>query len=444
MTTRPDDQGAIAVVVAVFAVVLFGFGALVVDLGVVRTTRVEAQSAVDSAALAGAAELYDDADSTPVPEAVDEVKRYAAANFGTPSSSWATCSTPLPSGWTSAGSGTSCIAFDDAVRPSQVRVRLPSRAVAAAFGGVVAYDGTEVSAAAVAQALDSSVRKCSLCVVAGAGSNGFVDVDGVVNVDGNGSLLANDGDVSASGSITVSGGGSIGFAESPNPAPPSVRYSPQPITLGPADPFVTAPMPSTNSVESAKQSCDSAGDLQANTIYKHVSVDGPCVLPAGTVFISGKLTFKKNASGRSLSGVGTTLYFTCQPQGQGNDSDSGNDEDGGSDPSLNVCVNGRAGGSLSVPSDVTVRLVSSAFGGLAVLYDPTNSAKMTVDGTLDVDNASIYRRRGSASVGAAGRLDVTNGYVSLGGLTVKPGGRTDVSTSGVGSTPGPPRLALVD
>ena len=52
------DRGAIAVVVAVFAVVAFGFGALVVDLGYARLLKMRAQDAADSAALAGAAALF--------------------------------------------------------------------------------------------------------------------------------------------------------------------------------------------------------------------------------------------------------------------------------------------------------------------------------------------------------------------------------------------------
>src|SRR5205085_7867274 len=50
----PGDRGAVAILVAVFAIVMFAVGALVVDLGVARVTRRDAQNAADSAALAAA------------------------------------------------------------------------------------------------------------------------------------------------------------------------------------------------------------------------------------------------------------------------------------------------------------------------------------------------------------------------------------------------------
>ena len=55
---RPDE-GAVAVIVAVCAVVFFLIAALVVDLGIAMDQRRDAQKAVDLAALAGGQELPD-------------------------------------------------------------------------------------------------------------------------------------------------------------------------------------------------------------------------------------------------------------------------------------------------------------------------------------------------------------------------------------------------
>ncbi|MGZ8757864.1 MAG: pilus assembly protein TadG-related protein, partial [Aeromicrobium sp.] len=49
---RRDEQGAVAILVAVMTVMLFGIAALVVDLGQARVVRGEAQAASDASALA--------------------------------------------------------------------------------------------------------------------------------------------------------------------------------------------------------------------------------------------------------------------------------------------------------------------------------------------------------------------------------------------------------
>ena len=48
-----DDSGAVAIIVALFSVVLFGFAALVVDIGHADDVHLQGQSAVDAASLAG-------------------------------------------------------------------------------------------------------------------------------------------------------------------------------------------------------------------------------------------------------------------------------------------------------------------------------------------------------------------------------------------------------
>lgn len=428
-----DDRGAIAIVVAAFTVVMFAFGALVVDLGIVRSTRLEARAAVDAASLAAAAELYDEPDVTPkFDDAVDEVKRLAAANFGTTDADWTTCSASIPAGWTDGGSGTSCIVFDDATTPTRVQVVLPARRTSAAFGGVVDFTGLDVTALAQAQVVDTSIKDCSLCV------SGFLSADGSVSVDGDGSVMADDGSVGSAGSIRVLGGGVIGFASPPAPTG-GPRYTPDPLVpVVPTDPFAGRPLPTVSVTDFKKVKCDSAGDLLPDVLYKHVTVEGPCVLPAGTVSISGKLRFK-NQVDATLTGTGATLYFTCRPD------DDDDDEDDG-DTGVGECGPGRTGGNLLVRSGRSINLSGTSFGGFAVLYDPNNRASMVVDGTLTATGGSIYKRVGSTavSVGASGRLDVNSGLLSVNALSVRAGGEAEVSATGLGSRPGPPRLALAE
>ena len=57
-TLPRNDKGAVAVMTAVLAVLLFGMAALVVDLGIARDNRRQAQNTADAAALAAANALY--------------------------------------------------------------------------------------------------------------------------------------------------------------------------------------------------------------------------------------------------------------------------------------------------------------------------------------------------------------------------------------------------
>src|SRR5215213_11026244 len=99
MTHLRDERGAVAVLTAVLAIVLFGIAALVVDLGVARDSRRQAQNTADAAALAAANALY----ATRAPNlnqpgdfdaAVEAAKSYAAENYGTTEAEWAACSIP--------------------------------------------------------------------------------------------------------------------------------------------------------------------------------------------------------------------------------------------------------------------------------------------------------------------------------------------------------------
>src|SRR6266508_179158 len=70
-----DEQGQVAIIVALTLTLMLAFGALVVDVGLNWAVRGQAQSAADAAALAGAALLPADP-----PGAVDVVKAYLDSN----------------------------------------------------------------------------------------------------------------------------------------------------------------------------------------------------------------------------------------------------------------------------------------------------------------------------------------------------------------------------
>src|SRR5436190_14128659 len=91
-----SDRGAVAVMTAILAVTLFVLAALVVDLGIARDSRRQAQNTADAAALAAANALY----GTTAPKlnkpgnfvaAVQAAKDYAAENYGITNSEWSGC-----------------------------------------------------------------------------------------------------------------------------------------------------------------------------------------------------------------------------------------------------------------------------------------------------------------------------------------------------------------
>jgi len=70
-----DEHGQVAIVVALMLVVLLGFAALVVDVGLNWAARTQAQAAADAAALAGVIALPSDPTA-----AVEDVRHYLNAN----------------------------------------------------------------------------------------------------------------------------------------------------------------------------------------------------------------------------------------------------------------------------------------------------------------------------------------------------------------------------
>lgn len=75
-----NESGAVAVIVAVFMVVLIGFTALVVDYGYWASTRRDLQNTADAAALAGASKLDGTGEATVLSSAEGEANTFANNN----------------------------------------------------------------------------------------------------------------------------------------------------------------------------------------------------------------------------------------------------------------------------------------------------------------------------------------------------------------------------
>lgn len=428
-----DDAGAIAIVVAALAAVLFGFGAIVVDLGLARDLKQEARDSADAAALAGAGDLISCQGTTNActRQAACRVKLSVQANFqGTDDRGlctnprsferafWRGCqaSPPPPDelgAWRQRGSP--CILFGTTAgrsRPTLVFVALPSRNSPGAFGGVVGSSGVAVTSSAVAGQLDNTVAGCALCVLRSLAPEG-----GAVQVVGGGSLYVEQvAPVPGShGSVSVfpTAAGSYLTDDLP-PEAGLVTFSPAPVVTGQdvVDPFSVPTPPTASGASNGDSTC--AGDALQPGLYGRLDVaaDAVCQLGAGTYEFRDDVRVR----GQLLADAGTTISLT-----------------------------GTA--TLTVDVDATVD-VSGPAPGAPVLY--VSQGSVAVDGVLRLGGqvgALTLSAGGDVSVSGTlvvvgdvylpnGRLDVTAGAVGVTGNVVAADVRTDDSTSLTVDSPG--------
>lgn len=156
------DEGAVAIVVALFAVVLFGFAALVVDVGNGQNVRTESQNAVDAAALAGVRALANGDDVSAA------VKQYVGYSFQ--GVDWSNCTDPDHLGQTDAADLTDqCISWDSSAPDAtgqvayQVRVKFPPKRVPESFAGAFGGGSITVSPIAVAASGTTILPPCVPC-----------------------------------------------------------------------------------------------------------------------------------------------------------------------------------------------------------------------------------------------------------------------------------------
>ena len=312
-----DEHGAVVVLVAVMTVLLFGVAALVVDLGQARVVRGEAQAASDSSALAAANALY--LAGVPTPDlagAAVAAKKYAADNYDVTEADWSGCRDARA--LVHQPAGTECISFDDAVKPSKVRVVAPIRAVHLVFGSVLGVTNVDVSAEAEASLKLDSFSDCALCVV-GFGphdlQNGDVKISGggSVAINGNVSLRSNgevnvDGQTNDDGTVE-SGVISISGTATGSTFTPAPLQNQEPIV----DPLATTPLPTNLVSISPKNNTNPCGPGADHGpgVYGDVSQGSDCVLEPGLYVITGKWELTGN---QNLSGTGVTLYFACGSQ----------------------------------------------------------------------------------------------------------------------------------
>jgi hypothetical protein len=378
---RRDERGAVAILVSVFALVMFVLAALVVDLGMARETRRDSQNAADASALAAANRLYlnGGADAS---AAVDTATTYGTTNFGTTAAEWASCTDiGRPVGFVAVAGKTACVSFSPSLTaPTEVRVVMPVRNVKTGLGNAAGVSKVPVAASAQAAVVPGGMAKCGLCVI-GSGDhdvqNGSIDVSGAA-IYFNGTLSTN-----PQADIEASGTGSGVYLQGTKPSKGTIStplYQNQPAV---SDPLASLTVPPDMTSLSAKTGSICSG---GPGIYKTVgSISSPCTLTAGLYVITGA----NHLSGQSTinATAGVTLYFACQDAAT-------------TTPKVRACSSsGEDGGDLLMTGQASLDIVAPATGGTAgisVLADRNNTATMGWRGNGGVaSSGTIYLARGA-------------------------------------------------
>lgn len=356
------DSGAVAVVVALFAVAVFIFGALVVEVGAAREVRREAQNAADAAALAAAGELYDARGRLRPQEAIQAAKRFARENFDTGRASstyWNGCAAPRESRqWRTRingfRTGTSCIAFyREGSRWTKVQVAVPGKDTPGFFGAV----SGDVRALAQAAIEPSSSFSCVVCVLN--------DWDGQ-----NGDALVTNGGVAINGDVSTQPNGSIaamsiGVAGS---GLPDDNLSPAGVPIPNfADPLSSLPLPP---IPLGATASDGSGNCAPGNYIRILDCTS---FQSGVYVIVGDNTLS-GLQGLDANPVGGVLfYFTCSTTtGRGASQQT----------TTRPCRAGESGGRIEATGQGEVTITGRSYSGrrFAVIYDRNNTALLRLRG----------------------------------------------------------------
>jgi Flp pilus assembly protein TadG len=393
---RRKDEGAVAIIVVLLTSIVFvGLSALVVDLGMARDTRRQAQNAADASALAAGNVLYTKYGIVDITSAIGAAKSFAATNYGISAADWAGCTDASALAYLPDAPDT-CISFDSATAPTTARVKVPTHQVQTPFARIWGVNSVPVTAAAKIQVIPQGLSVCGLCVI-GDGplphdiQNGSIDVNGA-NVAINGTLQSNP----RGGIAVTSNGGSIDLTQPLQPTG-SGTYTPTPLLSQPTvlDPLAGLVMPDYSSLVAKSNSCtDGPG------IYVSLNVNCSPIMAPGLYVLTG--TTAMNGTD-SIVGTGVTLYTVCSTLGV-----------------PRACNVGESGGTITMAGNETLAITAPTSGpdmGVAIVADRNNTATFSLRGT--VSSGAIYLASGTldfrGNVGGSYNSQVVVGDISFNG-----------------------------
>jgi hypothetical protein len=382
-----SERGSVAITVALALTVLLGLAALVVDVGLNWAARTSAQTAADSAALAGASRLLVDGPAA----AIDTVEDLLQKNLVTPLGvGWAldgdddngevVCWTlPAPPPTTVPAPQFRCPEGSNALR-----VITPPVKVQYAFAPVLGKRSNSIKAMAAAGAGPAAPNNCVLCVLDPSAVDalllsGLGDIQvaggGVVVNSENGSALhlLSTGRISAN-QIRVLGGAFPPFRLGQLLPPAELGGPPavDPLEDLPTPDQLVPPPPTRNTVPPI-----TTDTTLPPGVYPSIDVrSGTLTLQPGVYVVTDFTGFTVRTAGR-VEGNGVTIYLACQNY-------------------PTPCAGGGArfrlenGGEFEVSPPAT-----GEYAGLSIFADPGNTRTMRLLGPVHLTGA-VY--------GAAARL----------------------------------------
>jgi Flp pilus assembly protein TadG len=395
---RRQDDGAVAIVVALLTSIVFiGLCALVVNLGMARDTRRQAQNAADASALAAGNALYLSGTANTT-AAISAAQNYALTNYQVPLTAWATC-TDASALASTPDTPDTCISFNSSL--TTVRVTVPVRQVPTPFAGIWGVPSVPVGAYAQIQLVAGGPAQCGLCVL-GSGadlkSNGNITVTGA-NVAINGTTS-----VGPNGGITVSSGFTTALQTLSDKK--GSTYSPTAPLTGQAtifDPLINIPLPDYTSLLPAPTTKRTNTCPGAPGIYDHLIACSS--MTAGLYVLTGD-----TGGNFDITGNGVTLYLTCSTS-----------------YAPRACTNiggaGESGGSLSFGGNGSLNITAPTAGqanqGLSIVSDRNNTSTLSFGGNgTQTNSGTIYAARGNMSYNGNGASGSINSLVVVGSLTL--------------------------
>jgi hypothetical protein len=320
-----SERGSVAITVALALTLLLGLAALVVDVGLNWAARTSAQTAADSAALAGASRLLVDGPTA----AISTVQDMLTQNLVTPGpAGWAldgqedngevVCWTlPDPPPATTPPAGFRCPEGSNALR-----VITPPIQVQYAFAPVLGKRSNSIKAMAAAAAGPAAPNNCVLCVLEPSDQDAMLlsptDTEGIHVEDGG--IVVNSMSSSAlhllgSGDVTADQIRVLGNVLIPSPGlgqllPPAELGGPPAV-----DPLGDLRTP--DRVDPSLTVVDTAEVITGNTtlqpgVYRSIDVrsGGVLTLEEGVYVVTNFTGFTVRTGGR-VEGTGATIFLAC-------------------------------------------------------------------------------------------------------------------------------------
>jgi hypothetical protein len=402
-----EERGSVAITVVLAMTVLLGFAALVVDIGLNWAARTSAQTAADSAALAGASRLVAEGPAG----ALLGVESYLDANVDglvPGAAGWATDGTEangevvcwvLPAG--PPGPGAGCPDGSNALQ-----VTTPPIQVQYAFAPVLGQSSNSIRARAAAGAGPAAPNNCVLCLLDPGAPRALEDLGfGDVTVNGGGIAVnssnvlalvaAGAGDISATQIRVIGGLSDPGVGNLFPPAELGGPPVPDPLAdLPPPDLLGSPPIP-----RDPNPIVVDADRTLPPGIYNTVRVEGTATLTLQTgVFVFtglDGLTVADDARVDSSAG-GATVYLACSgyPAPCSGNGARFRVQDDGQFQAPPPTVGPYAGLSIFAArgNTRTMRFQSDQNVTLpGVLYGPSTRVRMENNGDLQVNSLLVVR-----------------------------------------------------